>query len=270
MVSERTIHEYKTKKIIRTKYKTLISFHQELRVLADEVTDQEQKVRGPKDMFCAFVVGKSYKTHGAVLLLSKNGFGEDASILTRSIYENMVTLLHILQDETDEQAYRYFDYDWILREKMFKSVAGKQEIMDKVLERERNPKPEDTTIQEVKKHADIVRKRYGYKNNRWSDKSLYEMAKDVGRLDAYRTVYRLQCQLSHSLSRSLNEYAKPDQSGVVLDVGQSENWVEESLVAAFDFYFSILSAYNSHFDLGFEDKFEDLENRFVAEMSSIE
>ena len=269
MIGEEAIHKFKVKNDIKSKYKALLSFNQELRTLADKMLDKSQKMVGPRDMFTAFAIGKGYKTHGAVLLLGKQGYGEDASILARSLFDLLINLLYIQADQTDGRAYRYFQYDWILRKKIFTYALGKAEIMDKIQERTINPRPDDATIQEVEEQAKLSQEKNNYTERGWSDKSLHDMAQEVGRIDAYKTVYRLQCQLDHNATRSVNEYAKQSQDGIVFEVGQSGNWVEESLVIAFDFYYSILVAFNSHFKAGFGKEISDLENRYVAELSEI-
>ena len=269
MIGEEAIHKFKVKNDIKSKYKALLSFNQELRTLADKMLDKSQKMVGPRDMFTAFAIGKGYKTHGAVLLLGKQGYGEDASILARSLFDLLINLLYIQADQTDGRAYRYFQYDWILRKKIFTYALGKPEIMDKIQERTINPRPDDATIQEVEEQAKLSQEKNNYTERGWSDKSLHDMAQEVGRIDAYKTVYRLQCQLDHNATRSVNEYAKQSQDGIVFEVGQSGNWVEESLVIAFDFYYSILVAFNSHFNAGFGKEISDLENRYIAELSKI-
>ena len=55
----------------------------------------------------------------------------------------------------------------------------------------------------------------------------------------------------------------------MFEVSRGENWVEESLVVAFDFYYHILAAFNSHFKAGFDVKLSDLEDRYVTELSAI-
>ena len=69
MIGEEAIHKFKVKNDIKSKYKALLSFNQELRTLADKILDKSQKMVGPRDMFTAFAIGKGYKTLGAVLLL---------------------------------------------------------------------------------------------------------------------------------------------------------------------------------------------------------
>jgi len=269
MISEETIHNFKVNNDIKSKYKALLSFNQELRNLADKILEKDQKIVGPRDFFTSFAIGKGYKTLGAILLLAKQGYGEDAVILTRSLFDLLINLLYIQADRTDKRAYRYFQYDWILRKKMFDYALNKPEVMEKMNKRANNPKLNDVTIKEVEEQAKLAQQLNHYTKTGWSDKTLFDMAEEVGRSDAYKSVYRLQCQLDHNATRSVNEYSKQTQVGIEIQIGQSENWIEESLVIAFDFYYHILVAFNSHFKTGFEEKIGDLENRYISELSSI-
>lgn len=269
MISEESLHKYKIKNDIKAKHMALLSFNQELRKLADKILDNDQRMVGPRDMFTAFAVGKGYKTHGSILLLSKQGYGEDASILSRSLFDLLINLLYIQADQTDGRAYRYFQYDWILRKRMFDHALGRPKIMEQIKKRVKNPPLNDTTIQEVKEQAKLAQQKNNYNNRGWSDKSLHDMAQEVGRINAYKTVYRLQCQLDHNATRSVNEYAKQSNGGIVFEVSQSKNWVEESLVIAFDFYYYILVAFNSHFKAGFNKELTTLEKCYVTELSEI-
>jgi len=269
MISEESIHKYKVKNDIKSKHKALLSFNEELRILADKMLDRTVKLEGPRDMFASFAIGKCYKTHAAILLLCRQGYGEDASVLARSLFDLLINLLYILADKNDERAYRYFRYDWVLRKKMFEYAKGKPEIIDKIQQRANNPLPNDVTIKEVEEQTKLVQKMYKYSNNGWSDKSLHDMALEVDRIDAYQTVYRLQCQLHHNLSRSVNEYAKQEKNGIVFNVGQSENWVEESLVVAFDFFYYIVVAFNSHYKLNLDKEILELESRYASQLSDL-
>ncbi len=269
MIDEETIHKFKVKNKIRSEYKALLAFNQELRNLADKMLDRNEKIVRPKDMFTAFAIGKGHKTHGAIFSLCKQGYGEDASILARSLFDLLINLLYIQADKTNERAYQYFSYDWILRKKMFDYALGKPEVMGKIRERVSNPKQYDTVVKKIRKQAKLAQKKYKYTNRGWSGKSLFDMAEEVGRVNAYRTVYRLQCQLDHNASRSMNEYVENTQDGIVFNIGQSENWVKESLIIAFDFYYSILVAFNSHFKAGLKAEILDLENRYVSDLSVV-
>jgi excisionase family DNA binding protein len=148
-VSEKDIFEYKINKEIKSKFRKLIEFNQSLRKIVDVVLDKEPKVVGPKDMLGVFAIGRGCKQHEAILMLCKEGFGEDAAILARSLFDLLITYLYILKDKSDQRAYRYFDYDWVLREKMFSNIKGKEEIMRLIENRQGSSLPFDSTVVEV-------------------------------------------------------------------------------------------------------------------------
>ena len=266
MISEEAIHKYSIISNIDNKYKALISFNQELRSITESVLDQTHTGKGPKDHIVAFAVGRMYKSQEAILELCKKGYGEDASVIVRSVFELLVTMLYILKDESDETAYRYFAYDWILRKKMYSYVLSNDEILNEVKRREQNPNPNDGNVSQVLEQAKLAQDKYQYKNNRWSDKSIEEMSKAVGLWRAYKTIYALQCQFAHNLPRIFNDYTNTDGFGFEYYVGLSENWVEENLVITFDFCYHFLIATNEHFSLDLQDKLNDISKRYIDVM----
>src|SRR3989344_1823645 len=179
-VSEEEGSNYRTKYIIGSTFKSLFSFNHQLKLLVNEYLKREIRNIGPKDALIAFTIAKAYKTHSAIMLLCKEGFGEDASVLNRTIFELLITLLYILKDPTAERAYRYYAFDWVLREKMFKYAEQKPELLLQLEQRALKPKGGDVSIDEVKKMAEEVQRKYSYKGYNWSDKSLGEMAEEVG------------------------------------------------------------------------------------------
>lgn len=249
MASEESIYEYKTKNQIQDKFKNLISFNYELRSQISNELDKEKKLFGPKDGIVSFSLSKAFKTHGAILDLCEAGYGEDATVLVRILFEIMIYMLSILKDTSDETAYRYLNYDWVLRKKMFDYAKTKPELVDNMNKR-KGEKEHSLIIKEIEDQYKIVQEKYKYKNNRWSVDDIAKMAENVGRGDAYKTIYKLQCQFSHSLVRVMNDYAKEtSDGGLIFSVGISENWVEQNLVATFDFLSNIYTAFCDHFKL---------------------
>lgn len=268
MVSEESAYEYKTKNQIQDKFKSLISFNYELRKLIAGELDKEKKLIGPKDGIISFSLGKAFKTQGAILNLCEEGYGEDATVLVRTLFEIMINNLFILKDKSEETAYRYLNYDWVLRKKMFDYAKSKPEIVSNM--NERNGKVEaDRIIKEIEEQYKSVQEKYKYKGNRWSSQNIADMAEDVGRGDAYKTIYRLQCQFSHTLIRVMNDYAKENVGGGLLfSVGISENWVEQNLVATFDFLSNIYTSFCDHFDLE-KEQLKQLVDRYLEYMKTV-
>lgn len=200
------------------------------------------------------------------MLLCQEGYGEDASILNRTIFELLITLLYILKDPTDERAYRYYAFDWILREKMFNYAEQKPELLLQLEQRALKPKKGDVSISEVKKMAKQVQDKYKYKGYNWSDKSLGEMADEVNRSGQYKTMYRLSSQHTHSHSRVMNDYVKPTENGFTNFAGISDNWVEEDLVMAFDFFSSIFASASDRYGWRAEKELDPLFKKFLETM----
>ena len=269
VVSEEDASNYRTKNIISTSYKDLFSFNHQLKLLVDDYLEREIRNIGPKDALVAFTLAKSYKTHSAIMTLCERGYGEDASILNRTIFELLITLLYILKDPTDERAYRYYAFDWVLREKMFKYAEQKPELLLQLEQRALRPKVGDVSIDEVKKMAEEVQRKYSYKGYNWSDKSLGEMAEEVGRGGQYKTMYRLSSQYTHSHSRFMNDYVKRTKNGFINFAGISDNWVEQDLVMAFDFFSGIFAAASDNYGWHAEKELDKLYKNYLQVMEGI-
>lgn len=269
LVSEEDASNYRVKSIIGSKFKTFFSFNHELRLLVDEFTKDEYRILGPKEGLATFTLTKAYKTHGAILLLCKEGYGEDSSVLVRTLFELMVNLMYVLKDPTDERAYRYYAYDWVLRDKMINAIEHTPEMMSLIEQREMHPKPGDETSKKIHDMAKQANDKYKYKGTSWSDKSIKEMAEEVGRGKQYGTIYRLHSQHVHSASRTINSYVSMTLTGLEYSMGISENEVEVSLVSAFDFFGTTFDQVGDHMGWGTEPKLKELVDRYVKAVHSL-
>ncbi len=250
----------------REKYIDLFLFNEELRTIIEPILDQHPEPKNPKQAFLLYTLAKSHKTQAAILLLSEKGFGQDAGILARSIFELAITTLYIVKDDTKKLVERFFDYDWIMRAKMYDSVSA-----DTLYKEEFGRKdPSGTGIGEVFGEAEKVRRKYrGISNINWSDKSFKNMAKEVGRLDTYKTAYYLQCNLSHPNPRNINDYFAELEGRLEVNAGPDDKWIPESLVATFDFFIHIIDAWNEEFKFELKPKLEDLVKRYSIKMREI-
>ena len=152
------------------------------------------------------------------------------------------------------------EYDHVTRKKLYDHIATRPELLN-----DERATPE--VFQEIQNAYDGVKDNYE-KPFRWSDKSIAEMAKEVGREEDYKTAYKIQCMLSHSESRSINEYFKEDSDGsLVIDIGAKTNLIEESLVKSFDFFFSIFETADKVFAFGLEKEFEKVSKEYIDLLS---
>jgi energy-coupling factor transporter ATP-binding protein EcfA2 len=72
-----------------------------------------------KEAILLFAITKSDKTLNSVILLCNNGMGEDATILSRSLFELSLQIGYIFSQDDDYLAKRYFAYDWVIRMEIF-------------------------------------------------------------------------------------------------------------------------------------------------------
>jgi len=255
--------------IIYQNHKDLFDFNEELRKIVDGVMDKEFQRITPKVALTTFALGKAYKTHGAMLLLCSQGYGEDAAILTRSLFDLSITLLYILKDPTNKRVLRYFHYDSIIRKRMYDYAKTVPTFANLFEERKLHPKPGDTTTEKVEKYAKLAQEKYNYGRMGWSDKPIRQMAEEIGRKGAYQTVYYLQSNISHSAVRTMNDYVKAHDKGYTVDIGRGENWVQEDLIASFDFFLAIVERSNKLLRLGLAKQLNNLSKRYFGEVGKI-
>ena len=267
--TEQLLPTKEVKTVINTTYGALFSFNKELKDVVDDIFKKKCKVDEPKTALASFSLGKAYKTHDAIMILCAEGYGEDAAILVRSMFELLITLLYILKDPTDERVYRYYSYDWVLRKKMFDYAKTKPDLVKEMEDRVANPKVGDTNVEEVMKTAIEVQDKYKYTRSGWSDKTIYDMAVEVGRVDNYKTIYALQSQIAHTAVRVMNDYVKESGSGLNIMVGPGLNWIENDLVALFDFYYSIIGECDKLFQFDFDKRLDDIAKRYLAFVGEI-
>jgi hypothetical protein len=212
---------------------SLIRLHQELIDLVDKKLSTVNSVT-LLCVFWSFVLVKAIKTQRAIILLCQNGLGEDAFMLDRTLFELMIISYYINLDESGERLRRYVLYDHITRQQMYSYIGMAEELVN-------DPRATPKIFAEIEKNSNEAKKEFDYGTRRaWSDKSIENMAREVGRWEAYKTVYKLQCILSHSEARSMNEYIKDDGDGFLIDLSPNENYIVQSLVSSFDFMYHIL------------------------------
>ena len=255
--------------LIYQNHKELFDFNEELRKIVDGVMDKGFHKITPKVALTTLALGKAYKTHGAILFLCAQGYGEDAAILTRSLFDLSITFLYILKDQTNKRVLRYFHYDSIIRKKMFDYAKGVPTFAKLFEERRLHPKPGDTTIEDVEKYAKLAQEKYNYGRMGWSDKPIRQMAEEVGREGAYQTVYYLQSNISHSAVRTMNDYVKAHDKGYTVDIGRGESWVQEDLIASFDFLLAIVERSNKLLRLGIAKQLNNLSKRYLGEVGRV-
>lgn len=259
------------KDILKDHIQELIEVNSALHEIASIYMRRGIDCRNDKTLFSAFMLGKSYKSHEAIIMLCKNGYGEDAFILSRALFESMVVLSYIMKDETDEKLSRYFEYDWVTRKEMFDHLSSKDDAMKHFQLQIEAGIVDKNLLQEVRTEYERVMKKYKYDSRKgWSDKSIRGMSIDIGREDAYASLYKLQCNMSHNNPRTLNEYIERTADGYFIDTGSTQNMIDSVLVCAFDCFVTILHIASQQ--IGWENfkEINDLNEKMVTLMKKID
>jgi hypothetical protein len=179
-----------------------------------------------------FGATKAAKTHSSILLLCRRGNGEDAAILLRSLFELALDVKYVSADTSGDRARRWLDYDWVNR---YEIARIDKLRLDNV--------PLTATEVEIEKEAQRVEAKWGFwptrKDGRliaprhWSGESTFKLAQLVEWEEHYHTVFRLSSNLTHSASRTANDYvtSAPDGS-LELHIGPSTNYITPVLYSA--------------------------------------
>ena len=256
---------------LREQYKTLFGYNDELRMIVESVLDHHRHPQNLRQGFLLFAFGKAYKTHAAILILCDQGYGEDASVLARTLFELAISSHYIHSDETGENALRFFEYDWVIREKMYKRLSKSDELKRAFEEHLASSKAHDISVDDILREATRVRNgdTKSERGKGWSGKTTKEMAEIVGRSDAYETAYFLQCNIAHSAVSTAQEYMREDGDEISMDVSPSDNWVPQTLVMSIDFFLGIVEAWNEAFGFGLDEKLTDFKSRYTREVGKI-
>lgn len=240
--------------------KTLLSLNVRLHKIAETQLQSEIHDDSNKAFFEAFVLGKAFKSYEAILLLCRNAYGEDAFMLTRTLFELMVTNSYILKDCTENTLMRYMHYDWVTRKEMYDYVISNPELLAQ-LNKDIESGSRANTIPEVEEEYKKAMTKYGYRNG-WSDKSIKGMCESMGRIEMYSTVYKMQCTVGHTNARSMNEYAHLTNEGSILNIGPNWDLVRVSLVIVFDCFFHILKEAGGQFSWSLDTTLEALAKEY--------
>ncbi len=180
----------------------LFVFNKKLNILVQtKAASIESLELTPENAFIAILIAKVIKTHNAILILCKERYGEDATVLVRSLLEALIDVSYIFNEKTRERTIRYMEYSWIIKKQYLESLCSHPEFNGYV-------EGQIHTMEDnkIKEEAARVQKKYNYKKG-WSDKNRWEMAKEIGMQADYDMGYGLMCSLAHTDVMGLDNYA---------------------------------------------------------------
>jgi hypothetical protein len=201
---------------------------------------------------------------GALTIVVLNGYGHDGIKIARSMFEADVTVQYLAKhpDKLDD----YLDFHHITTKKTFDYLDKNTPEIVKALPASRRTEIEQEFARVV---ARFTTKR-GVRSS-WSDKSVAQMAAEVGLAEQYETFYSWACAIHHANVSGLS--TQTDDSGDV-EVAPSLGWVDLALISGHRAALSLLTTFNSVAALGMdkqlEDAHQDFEKAWTGTSSGVE
>jgi uncharacterized protein DUF5677 len=178
---------------------------------------------------------KGRKTAKATLILAREGHGEDATILARSLTNLCINVSYIGDEDSDLRAAQWMAAGWWARKRMAQNLGV---VTLDVVEHDYNTEEGKALAEE------------------WDRVTIEQRAARAGQEHLYRIAYRHGSAFEHSDSWSVQGYADVHDDRVDLHIGPSTNEVGSALfIGAFALYqvVATVSAFYG-FDLGVFDR----------------
>lgn len=242
--------------------KKLLELNKELISLIEQFSDKGLPIEKytKRNLLLMFAFTKSYKTTNSILILCEKGNGQDAFMLVRTLFELLITIRYIFEKDTKSRIAQYYNYDDVLRSRIFSTIKKgkshdvKQELRELVNKGEIN-------LKSVKEKSKQILQNYTSDDaETWSKRSIFRMAKEVGLKELYNSLYALGSQFIHSASRSENAYMKIVNDKVDLLTYPSDEYVVESLVDSFTCFHQMVKQLNDIFNLKLEKRLSEIED----------
>ena len=153
------------------------------------------------------------RKHEALEILAERGFGQEAGMMLRSMFEATVNAVWISKD-LDARLKRYHAYQFFSAQQ-YRNLAESKGIANNRVKNKENESRKKTVKQLAEEAGWREMGKYGFKrNDYWSGKPLKQMAEDIGWLERYETEYKIYSDITHAGAASGSDYFSQSDSGV--------------------------------------------------------
>ncbi|MEX0974240.1 MAG: DUF5677 domain-containing protein [Bacillota bacterium] len=165
------------------------------------------------------LLGKTSTSFKALRMLCSAGYGADAFMLLRTVFESGVNLAYVGKDP-DARATQYLDYAYVENHK----------LMDSLIRYTPGKQPPDAIIKKANEDWERVKGQYG---GGWTKASLETRACECGWGAQYALIYRFASTLSHAGASSAPVYMVVAENGFHLrDEESDQQLVAEALLGS--------------------------------------
>jgi len=252
-MSDEEIEDYIVKKFTEE-----INFAERLKNLAIQEKSKLTHLQEPTVIVSTLLLNSSIKTYEAMLMLAKQGFGQQVLALTRLILENSINFQYIA-DKPEERSKQYLEYAKKERYELIK--RGKEEYGCNVISEELSEIIED----------DYKNIGFDFSNGKfnrsWTGEAIKGMAKKTGFQFHYEIIYKILCYHAHPSPSggltSVKVYKEENKVGLVH--GASEELIDFVFLFSYDPFIRIMGNYNNLHNLGFDKEVES----FIGEYNKL-
>ena len=201
----------------------------------------------PLHKVCRHIAKTVCNSLGAVLVLTCNGYGNDAMKVARSMFEGAVTVGYLKLHP--EQLQDYMDFVWLSSHKLIQFLRDhSQETLKDIAD-------EDLahSEQEYQRVAPRFTNRGGKVRSHWCKRPFSQMVVDVGLAPWYPSFYHLASAMHHVDMRGLATQLErnPDPEVLDADIAPSDEWIKQALLAA---HVSVLFALEQYIHMASPEK----------------
>lgn len=154
-----------------------------------------------------YFLTKFHKSLLSFRMLVISGFEEDARIILRTLIESAIVLAYISK-KPEKRVERFIKYDYVIRYRLMEVMKQHYDESDIKLEQSN----------QIEEYFQSISDEYKNKSQ-WSDKSIFEMAKEVGMTYWYEAVYRFDSSYVHSNISAAKGFMLEGKDELLLAVG---------------------------------------------------
>jgi hypothetical protein len=224
------------------------------RKISDVLDDKEMVIKLESDFqrTINFLFLRSYRLHWTVMVMCQKGFGPEASILLRSLMEQVVNMAWIGHKDPDHRADLFVDYHHVAIKKLYDNY-DKYGRFPCLTEAEKQLME---SREEVERHYADVRHKYP-DENRWCPKHVRTRADDICVSSDWDFYYWYFSFFVHSNAASQHEFVIQEGTRSLCVVGPSQAMIHDVLQLSCKYLLLAFDMWNKTFELGLGDLVEN-------------
>jgi len=182
---------------------------------------------------------KGFNTFWATYILCKEGFGSEALITVRSLFNLVIDSLWIAKDGSGERAERYLAFDIVYRKQRVDMVKSYNSKL-----------PDPPNYAEIGRQYNFLKAKYNLtetRKDKWTDKTIRDRAIEVGKEKDYAIIYSYLSEVEHSGASSLSMYVESDGATLKLKPGPSTAFIYMALMLNYGNFYMLLKHIHNNF-----------------------